>query len=82
MYRTGKQLEVQTQLELLDKITGIVVDVSNITDIPAMYVNSYRAAWIGHQVMKALIRADVIKAGNKDEQVTIKEIMDSPEVTK
>ena len=79
MHRTGKELEVETQLELLDKITGIVVDTSNITDVPARYIKSYRAAWIGHQVMKALIKADAIKPGKDEEQMTLEEIMDAPE---
>lgn len=75
MYRTDKWIDAAEGTEIAGKIADIVVDISNRKDIPDRYLNSYRAAWIGHYVTRLLYKRGMIHPGTEEEQVSIDDMV-------
>lgn len=75
MYRSDKWIDAAQGKALLEQVAGIVVEMSNRQDIPERYLNSYRAAWIGHHVMRLLYKEGIVMPGSEKEQISIDDVV-------
>lgn len=81
MRRTGKMAgePIVTSLDVLDMIINHTVDVYNtdVSDLPEVHKNGYRAGWLGYRVLGTLFATGYIEAGNDEDQLVIDDVLES-----